>query len=68
MPSLEELAGHFDADEPGEESFTKFQPGPEVECLLDEARRIEEAPIILPDGRRRLKEINRVLRRALREV
>jgi len=68
MPSLTDLNAHFGSDESGNEPFMKFRLGPDMQVLLDEARRIEEAPIILPDGRRRLKEINRVLRKALKEV
>jgi len=69
MPSLQELNDYFAPPAPEEPvTFQKFSVTPDLEVLLDEARRIEEAPIILPDGRRRLKEINRVLRKALKEV
>jgi len=70
MPSLQELNDYFAPPAPEEPvTFQKFSVTPDLEVLLEEARRIEESSaIISPDGRRRLKEINRALRKALREV
>jgi hypothetical protein len=69
MPSLEELDMFFGAPSQEEPVAFQFSVTPDLEVLLEEARRIEESSaIISPEGRRRLREINKVLRKALREV